>query len=247
MKNFNLLRKSERKSVGTTLALTVGSPSFDRRGTMLKHYAFMLLFLLGSLNVWGETATLISALNDIESGESYYIAAHNSDKYYTIPNTTINGQTFTCSEGNISGTTLTPATDAGEFVFTAVPEVDNAYYIYNTNLNKYLVATGSKKFGYVDNTSSDYGYWTFSTVSSGGFSGAFSVKHSSKTQYLRAFNNSIRCYDSATNQGVYLFVKSTSGGGSTQPTVSVTPENITWEGIAANAENQKKLLLLYQI
>lgn len=134
MKNFNLLRKSERKSVGTTLALTVGSPSFDRRGTMLKHYAFMLLFLLGSLNVWGETATLISALNDIESGESYYIAAHNSDKYYTIPNTTINGQTFTCSEGNISGTTLTPATDAGEFVFTAVPEVDNAYYIYITRI-----------------------------------------------------------------------------------------------------------------
>lgn len=56
MKNFNLLRKSERKSVGTTLAFTVGSPSFDRRGTMLKHYAFMLLFLLGSLNVWGEEA-----------------------------------------------------------------------------------------------------------------------------------------------------------------------------------------------
>ena len=58
MKNFNLLRKSERKSVGTTLALTVGSPSFDRRGTMLKHYAFMLLFLLGSLNVWGADASV---------------------------------------------------------------------------------------------------------------------------------------------------------------------------------------------
>ena len=88
MKNFNLLRKSERKSVGTTLALTVGSPSFDRRGTMLKHYAFMLLFLLGSLNVWGETATLISALNDIESGESYYIAAHTSVplKFGTVKN-----------------------------------------------------------------------------------------------------------------------------------------------------------------
>ena len=53
MRKIHLLRKSERKSVGTTLALTVGSPSFDRRGTMLKHYAFMLLFLLGSLNVWG--------------------------------------------------------------------------------------------------------------------------------------------------------------------------------------------------
>ena len=54
MKNFNLLRKSERKSVGTTLALTVGSPSFDRRYSRLKHLAFMLLFLLGSLNVWGD-------------------------------------------------------------------------------------------------------------------------------------------------------------------------------------------------
>lgn len=42
-----------RHGVSATLALTVGSPSFDRRGTMLKHYAFMLLFLLGSLNVWG--------------------------------------------------------------------------------------------------------------------------------------------------------------------------------------------------
>ena len=57
MKNFNLLRKSERKSVGTTLALTVGSPSFDRRYSRLKHLAFMLLFLLGSLNVWGEEVT----------------------------------------------------------------------------------------------------------------------------------------------------------------------------------------------
>ena len=41
-----------------TLASTVGSPSAHRRGTMLKHYALMLLFLLGSLNVWGEEATL---------------------------------------------------------------------------------------------------------------------------------------------------------------------------------------------
>ena len=53
MKKFNLLRKSERKSVGTTLALTVGSPSVDRRYSALKHLTFMLLFLLGSLNVWG--------------------------------------------------------------------------------------------------------------------------------------------------------------------------------------------------
>ncbi len=67
MKNFNLLRKSERKSVGTTLALTVGSPSFDRRYSALKHLAFMLLFLLGSLNVWGADASV----GDVLWGETW--------------------------------------------------------------------------------------------------------------------------------------------------------------------------------
>ena len=42
MRNLNFLRKSERKSVGTTLALTVGSPSAHRRYSALKHLAFML-------------------------------------------------------------------------------------------------------------------------------------------------------------------------------------------------------------
>ena len=34
---------------------------------------------------------------------------------------------------------------------------------------------GKIRFGYVDNSSSDYGYWTFSNVSSGGLSGQFLV------------------------------------------------------------------------
>ena len=81
MKNFNLLRKSERKSVGTTLALTVGSPSFDRRGTMLKHLAFMLLFLLGSLNVWG--VEVEKTMNTIVDDNSYTVSSGNTAKCYT--------------------------------------------------------------------------------------------------------------------------------------------------------------------
>lgn len=41
-------------SVGLASYATVGSPSADRRRRQLKHITFMLLFLLGSLNVWGE-------------------------------------------------------------------------------------------------------------------------------------------------------------------------------------------------
>jgi hypothetical protein len=177
---------------------------------LLKTMLLLFALIAGSSSAWADTGTLVTALNGITSGDTYYITALNSSKYYTVPNTTISGQTFTCTEGTFSESILTPASGAGEFVFTAVPEVDNAFYIYNTNLGMYLVATASKTFGYVASSSTDYGYWTFSTVSSGGFSGQFSVKHSDKSQYIRAYNNSVRCYDSASNNGVYLFKKNAS-------------------------------------
>lgn len=85
MKNFNLLRKSERKSVGTTLALTVGSPSFDRRYSALKQLAFMLLFIISSLNVWGadevyKTATFSS------SSFSAKTQSYNNNSFYSTTN-----------------------------------------------------------------------------------------------------------------------------------------------------------------
>lgn len=177
---------------------------------MKKHLLKSLLALalvLISGNAWGASGTLVPSLSGITEG-TYYIATLYNNKYYTVPNTTITGQTFTCLESSSSTNAISPASGSGEFVFTAVSGVNNAFYIYNTNLEKFLVATGSKKFGYVDNTSTDYGYWTFSTVSSGGFSGVFSVTHDEKTHYMRAYNNTVKCYDGASNYGVYLFLKS---------------------------------------
>lgn len=212
-----------------------------------KSLLLLAVMLLGASSAWA-AGTLIRSLSDITEG-TYYITALSGENYYTVPNTTIAGQTFTCTEGSFSENTLTPASGAGEFVFTAVDDTENAFYIYNTNLKKYLVATGSKTFGYVENTSNDYGYWTFSTVSSGGFSGVFSVQHSSKTHYMRAYNNSVRCYDSANNSGVYLFKKTETavadpsflpGGGaytSTQNvTLSCTTENATIHYTLDNTE-----------
>lgn len=154
----------------------------------------------------GTKWNLVESLSDLTEG-TYIIAALSNDVYYTVPNTTISAQIFTCIEASYSDVDgLTPASGTGEFTFTPVTGVSNAYYIYNTTLELYLVATGSKKFGYVSASSSDYGYWTFSEVSTGGFSGQFSVQHSDKSQYMRAYNNSVRCYDGASNQGVYLFI-----------------------------------------
>ena len=153
-----------------------------------------------------EKWNLVSSLAGITEGK-YAIAAYYQSKYYAVPNSTISGQTFTCIETSYSESDgLTLPDGGGEFTFTAVDGKNNAFYIFNTTLNMYLVATGSKKFGYVDSSNSNYGYWTFSTVSSGGFSGTFSVKHSNTTHYMRAYNNSVRCYDGASNSGIYLFI-----------------------------------------
>ncbi len=181
-----------------------------RNKHLLSKVLLLVAVMLAGVGTAWASGTLVSSLADLENG-TYYITALNSSKYYTVPNTTISGQTFTCTEATCTNDVLTPANGAGEFVFTSVSGVDNAFYIYNTNLQKYLVATGSKTFGYVDQTSNDYGYWTFSEVSSGGFSGAFSVKHSYKTHYMRAYNNSVRCYDGTSNNGVYFFKKVEDG------------------------------------
>ena len=79
MKNLNLFRKSARGSEGSTLASAVVRPSFDRRLTVVKHLAFMLLFLLGSVNVWGTTATITFA--NQTSGTSDGSAAYTTSNF----------------------------------------------------------------------------------------------------------------------------------------------------------------------
>lgn len=79
MKNLNLFRKSARGSEGSTLASIVVRPSLDRRSTVVKHLAFMLLFLLGSLNVWGTTATITFA--NQTSGTSDGSAAYTTSNF----------------------------------------------------------------------------------------------------------------------------------------------------------------------
>ena len=219
---YYVLDKDANDFISTTQTADASTLSFEVTSINLDEDYYVSVKAIGNASPWidsdeadeivnvASTSThswvLVNNLSGIVAGR-YAIAAYNSSKYYTVPSSTIDGQTFTCTEAAYSATDgLTMPSTAGQFEFTAVTGVQNAYYIYNTSLNKYLVATGSKKFGYVESTSADYGYWTFSTVSSGGFSGSFSVQHSSKTQYMRAYSNSVRCYDGASNNGIYLFI-----------------------------------------
>lgn len=137
MKNFNLLRKSERKSVGTTLALTVGSPSFDRRYSRLKHYAFMLLFLLAGVGqVWGEDVITQSSFSNISSsGYNNYTCTGTSGASYLInfyksSNTNMNFKKTTVSSGFV--VTSAPT---GKKIKSVTATFGNALNIYWSNTN----------------------------------------------------------------------------------------------------------------
>lgn len=76
MRNLNFFRRSAMVSEGSTLALTVGSPSAHRRDWRLKHLTFMLLFLLGSLNVWGADQ-LVYTLTPVAGSDNNYANAED--------------------------------------------------------------------------------------------------------------------------------------------------------------------------
>lgn len=245
MKNFNLLRKSERKSVGTTLALTVGSPSFDRRYSRLKHYAFMLLFLLGSLNVWGETEyeyQMVTSVNDISAG-TYVVGALRStsatNNFYfgkasvSSGDWEVSADYITIAESNgirkFDATSL--PTEAVEFTFTG--DNTNGFTISNSTNYLYYTAASNRKLNFAS-TGSTY-KWTVSAKSSPLISGGVVLKRKSggsASSYTISENSTtvgaIRGYSSTTEyRAIYLFKKQEKSG-STEPTISVDPESATY-------------------
>ena len=122
MKHLNFLSKSSSQSCShssVTLASTVGSPSVDRRGTMLKLLSVLvLIFTFGIGQMWGADPTesfsgsSFSTQGTQGSGSSYTITGTNlsinDDKFYGGSNNTYAqsyaGSKMTCTPN--SGITI---------------------------------------------------------------------------------------------------------------------------------------------
>ena len=175
MKNFNLLRKSERKSVGTTLALTVGSPSFDRRYSRLKHYAFMLLFLLAGVGqVWGEVtyqAAAITSTSELENGAKYIIL---QDGYVLNNSVNTSSQALTTNSYNTTGLAGTESyvwiLEASDDAWKLKSAAETTKYMsyqtgsnkgkmsYGTTGNAWTITYASSKWKFVDSENRFLGY-----------------------------------------------------------------------------------------
>ena len=207
MRNFKFLRKSERKSVGTTLALTVGSPSAHRRYSALKHLAFMLLFLLGSLNVWG-------------AEETYTFTGVS-----TPTTATTDGFTFTFDKG--SGSTA-PAWNAGS-------SEARLYAKGSLTIDGGENTITSIVFTYVVNKNKNGKAPTISSVSGASNSGTW--VESSKTWSDATGDNVIVFSTSgeAGNIGFKSVTITYSTGGGSEPSLSVSPTVIDFGTVDKDA------------
>ena len=216
MKNLNLFRKSARGSEGSTLASAVVRPSFDRRLTVVKHLAFMLLFLLGSLNVWGEeiTYTFNSKSWDATSGGS----AANWTSGKDGAGFSNNGIQVTTNASGANGTSPISFTNVTKVVCT-----------YNTNASKGK-GTIDVQVGTNDAKSVNWAY-------SGSASGT-SANFTAVVNYSTPETGNVKITLNTTTNSIYL-VSVTITTQSSNPEVNVSPASWDFGTVHASAEASK--------
>lgn len=196
----------ERLDVGRTLALTVGSPSVHHRGTVLKHIAFMLLFLVvGVGQVWGEDVTIS---NEDNSGTCVWTDGTATITQVKWAGTTAVSSNYATNLRVYGGHVL--LFDAGE---------GNTWksfqYTVATNYYGKTVKWGSSSS---EITSSNYNSATAGTGSLVSTSGGSSTLNFTSNRYAYIYN-------SATSSPTQLRITSftatyeTSGGGTNNPTL----------------------------
>ena len=216
MKNLNLFRKSARGSEGSTLASAVVRPSFDRRSTVVKHLAFMLLFLLGSLNVWGTDVTYTFTSKSWADASSAWTGGSD-------------GNGFTTGQGIqvTTGTTGANATSKSSF-----SNVSKVVVTYNTNKSK---GAGSIviKIGTNNEVSNSVAY--------SGSSDGTSANFTTQFDFSPVQTGAIKITTNTTTNSIWVksITITYSDGGTPQPTVSVTPASWDFGTVHASAEASK--------
>ena len=235
MKNLNLFRKSARGSEGSTLVSTVVRPSFDCRSTVVKHLAFMLLFLLGSLNVWGEDVTVsltswtqsISAYNSTvwtDNGCSFTYASNNQTKWAYVR----------CGGKNTSATSTikynSKVTVPVDYVVLNTSNGINGSSGYNVTITGISVSAYSNAACTSLVSSADLGTLAYTNSNC-----PTSITITPTTAWAKDLYYVISISWTETgnkNGGLNVsgitFHESTGGGGSSNPTISVDPESATY-------------------
>ena len=205
MKNSTFLSTLQQRNVSVTSAATIGSPSFDRRYSALKHLAFMLLFLLAGVGqVWGQTTyEQLTSIANIDENAEYVLG--------------IDGTGFHYSGTSNWGTTALPSAQApikytlkkasnGES-FTAEATINNTkYYLQVPTSNTFSMATST-------GTNTDL---IIGTTQVSGTNYAVANK-TTTARHLRIHTSGLRSYAGTTGTMAYFY-----------KVVSASPCTVTW-------------------
>lgn len=222
-----------RHDVCATQALTVSSPSVDRRGTKVKHLAFMLLFLLGSLNVWGAEQSITLTFYDGSKISS--TSGTNASLTYVRGITTFSDNTLdaddvvtdysatgTVQYGKNGGLTLgANSTAAANFTIT----FDDSYEFYRIDIvgakyeaNSFTI-NGDAGTGELNDKGTELANCTKSLV----------FEKEEGDEYSGALTFAKTATKRGTIYTITLYYDDGEGGGAPEPTVSADPTSLDFE------------------
>ena len=143
MKNLNFSTKSSSQSGShrvVTLASTVGSPSAHRRGGMVTHLTFMLLFLFGSLNAWGDSFALVTNVNQLSAGDQIIIVNTGGAKAMSTAQNPNNRGSVAVS---VSNNKISSVTNLQVLTLGTATKNSSTYWTLQPSSGNYLYAASS--------------------------------------------------------------------------------------------------------
>lgn len=163
---------------------------------------FLLLYITGAGNVWGEEYELVTSTNELVAGDRYIIASMKSGDGFVmakyVPNENNCGQIEATSANN-------KITYTKEMALLTLGGSSGNWTLHDGNF--YLTATSTTSANHLKGTKNGDGYHNFSISFSS--NGAATIKNKGKDlrDYLRHNSRSeiFSCYDSGNQSPVYLY------------------------------------------
>ena len=166
-----------------------------KKKTLLKTMFLLCALVVGTSSVWGQVSSATPT-----NGGTYVVAAYVNNKYYALPNGTVNGSTIAGTEitlnvmnkvntSTASGKTWTleEGTTSGQFYLKYTSGSDT-YYLYKNG-------TGGSNYNFAVNKTNK-NYWSFSPNGTGYTVTA--IDRGTNNTKIQCNSGTFRCYSSAT-------------------------------------------------
>ena len=208
-----------------------------KRFTRILAALALLVGLTIPMGMWGQVSSATPT-----DGGNYVVAAYVNNKYYALPNGTVNGAQISGVEVTLNSAnkvntsdaegktwTLEEGTTTGQFYIKYTSGSDT-YYLYKNG-------TGASNYNFAVNKTSK-NYWSFTTNGTGYTVAA--IDRGSNNLYIQYNGGKFRCYSQATSI-ILLEVGNASTSG-----ISIDNSSIDFGQVTINSSNEETFTVTYE-